>query len=188
MKPPSWHIPLYVLSVALLVNAFSSGVRSRVYGEAESAAKLLKLDGDLVLNGKLIVGKNFTLSASDDGGATIQCASVRIDGALDAGQLSATSARFTEAVHAGGELSAASARITGTATCDALHANNVAVAKNLAVGEAAYIQNIALRELKTLIDDLEKHKVRPVGETIERLLKILRAMESASGPEAEREE
>ena len=188
MKPPSWHMPLYVLSVALLVNAFDSGVRSRVYGEAEAEAKLLKLDGDLVLNGKLIIGRNFALSATRDGHATVQCASVRIDGALDAGQLSATSAKFAGAVQAGGELNASSARVTGTATCDALHANNVAVARNLAVGEAAYIQNLALRELKTLINDLEKHKVRPVGETIGRLLKILRAIESASGPEAEREE
>ena len=188
MKLTSWHIPLYTLSAVLLVNAFSPGVKSPVYGEAGTEAKLLKLDGDLVLNGRLIIGRNFTLSATSDGHATVQCASVRVDGALDADQLSATSAKFAGAVQAGGDLEASSARVTGTATCDALHANNVAVAKNLAVGEAAYVQNLAVRELKTLIDDLEKHKVRPVGETVERLVTILRAIGSASDPEAEKGE
>jgi len=186
MKHHGSRFAIYLLAIALLTNTLKPEIQSLLYGQAEPTPKLLKLDGDLVVNGKVVIGQGLVLSADGKDGATIQCSRLQLDGTLDARELSATSARLSGGLQAGGKLTASAADLVGAVTADALHVNNAAISKNLAVGATAYVEDVAIRELRHLVSDLEKHKVRPIGETIDRLIKILRAIER--GAAASRDE
>ena len=180
MKHHGRRFAIYLLAIALLTNALRPEIQSRLYGQPEPRPKLLKLDGDLVVNGKVVIGRGLVLSADGKDGATIQCSRIQLDGSLDVRDLLAASAQLTGDLQAGGKLAASAADVAGAITADALHVNNAAIARNLAVGETAYMENVAIRELQHLVDDLEKHKVRPIGETIDRLIKVLRALEGGA--------
>lgn len=183
MNRHSTRFAMYALVVALLANAFRPEIQSLLYGQSEVAHKGLRIDGDLVLNGRLIVGKGFTLSSVGPVGAVIVCPDLRLDGTLGAKQITASSGAFAEGLTCDAAIAGNSGQFTKGIAADALHVANASVAKNLAVGRTIYVEDIAIRELKSLVEDLAQNQTRPVGEIVERLLRVLQAIHGASTPE-----
>lgn len=178
---------LTLIFLALVANLFrpqiqrviapSAAAQEKEKGKEDAPRGGLHVTGDLVVDGNVIAKKDIRLDGALAGKGVVQSAGI------ETGAIKATSASLADGLSVAKAITCRDITIANLLTtqngqiAQALSAENVAVANHIQVGGTAFIQNIAVRELKELNDAVDASQSKIIDEIVARTVVVLRAIE-----------
>ncbi|MEW6357915.1 MAG: hypothetical protein AB1696_16390 [Planctomycetota bacterium] len=177
------RVCLVLIFLALVANLFRPQIQRLIappvaaQEKAEAPQGGLHVTGDLIVDGNIIAKKDVRL----DGGLAAK--GVVLSGGIETGEMKAKSATFAEGLTVGKAVTCRDLTVANLLAAQnaqigqALSAENAAVAKQMHVGGTAFIQNIAVGELKELNDALDASHSKIIDEIVARTVVVFRAIE-----------
>lgn len=177
------RVLLALIFLALLANLFRPQIQRFIVPPAAAQEKAeapqggLHVAGDLIVDGNIIAKKDVRL----EGGLAAK--GVVLSGGIETGEMKAKSAALADGLTAGKAVTCRDLTVANLLAAQnaqiaqALSAENVAVAKQMHIGGTAFIQNIAVGELKELNDALDASQSKIIDEIVARTVVVLRAIE-----------
>ena len=177
------RVALTLIFITLAANLFRPQIQ-RFLGAPASAQEQektsgggLHVTGDLIVDGKITVKQDARFGRNVNAEGDMRAVQINAD------EIKAKSSAIAEALNVGKSikceeisiekmLSAKNAQIL-----QALSAENIAVAKEMQVAGTAFIEKVAIRELKDANDALEASQSKIIDEIVARTITVLRMIE-----------